>query len=88
MAFLNNKGQSISFDCSDLIEELKRDIEDFGEDLLVDVVTEKREGVTIYKDYNFAGDDGPPFDLRSSESVERMTATALLAFYEQENSIF
>lgn len=47
----------------------------------------KRERVTIYKDYNFAGDDGPPFDLRSSESVERMTAAALLALYEQENSI-
>ena len=88
MAFLNNKGQSISFDCSDLIEELKRDIEEFGEDLLVDVVTEKREGVTIYKDYNFASDDEPPFDLRSSERVERMTAAALLALYEQDNSIF
>lgn len=42
MAFLNNKGQSISFDCSDLIDELKQDIAEFGESLLVDVVTEKK----------------------------------------------
>lgn len=30
MAFINKNGQSISFECSELIEELKDDISEFG----------------------------------------------------------
>ncbi len=88
MAFVNSYGQSISFDCSDLIKELKQDIEEFGKDILVNVVTENRQGVTIYKDYTFADDSKSAFDLRPFERVECMTASALLAIYEQENNIF
>lgn len=32
MAFINKNGQSISFECSELIEELKDDISEFGGD--------------------------------------------------------
>lgn len=88
MSFVNRLGQSISFDCSELIEELRVDIAEFGGDKLLEVVTEEREGVTIYKDYNFVSDDeSPAFKLSKAEKLQRMTASALLLLYEQENSI-
>lgn len=88
MAFINNSGQSIRFDCSELIEELKADITEFGGDMIVEVVTEEREGVTIYKDYNFIDDDeNTAFKLSEMEKLKRMTASALMLIYEQENSI-
>lgn len=89
MAFINDLGQSISFDCSDLIAELKEDIAEFGGDEILEVVTEEREGVTIYKDYNFVDDDEKTaFKLSKNEKLQRMTASGLLLLYEQENSIF
>lgn len=89
MAFVNNLGQSISFDCSELIQELKADIAEFGGYMLVEVVTEERQGVIIYKDYNFINDGGAEhaFKLSDGEKLQRMTASALLLLYEQENSI-
>lgn len=56
MAFLNENNRRISYDCGDLIEELREDIAEFGGDLIVEVVTEAREGVLLYKDYNFIDD--------------------------------
>lgn len=88
MAFLNKNGRHISFDCDDLIEELREDIAEFGGDLMLKVVTEEREGVLLYKEYNFIDKDTETaFKLRSGESVQRMTATALLELYKLENSI-
>lgn len=88
MAFVNKFGQSVSFDCSELIEELKADIDEFGGDKVLEVVTEEREGVVIYKDYNFIGDDkGVSSKLSKNEKLQKMTASALLLLYEQENSI-
>lgn len=89
MAFTSALGKSISFDCSALIEELKEDIAEFGGDLIVEVVTEEKEGVTIYKDYNFIDDDKKTsFKLSDSEKIQRMNASDLLILYEKENSIF
>jgi hypothetical protein len=42
MAFLNKGGKRISYECGDLIEELRGDIEEFGGDLIIEVVTEER----------------------------------------------
>ncbi len=71
------------------INELQEDIEEFGGDLLLDVVTEVKEGVTIYKDYNFIdGDNATKFILSDNEELQRMTASALLLLYQKENSIF
>lgn len=89
MAFVNNMGMKISYDCTELIEELKEDIAEFGGDKILEVVTEEREGVTIYKDYNFIMDDpDAEFKLNPGEKMQRMTASALLMLYEKENSIF
>ena len=89
MAFINDMGMKISYDCSELIEELKEDIAEFGGDTIIEVVTEEREGVTIYKDYNFIKDDeDTEFKLNPEEKMQRMTASALMILYEIENSIF
>lgn len=88
MAFRNALGMAISYDCEELIEELRADIAEFGGDKILEVVTEEREGVTIYKDYNFIDDDeSTDFKLSKTEKMQRMTASALLLLYEQENSI-
>lgn len=88
MAFTNDLGQSISYNCSSLIMELKADIAEFGGDLIVEVVAEQRQGVTIYKDYNFIEDDqNTSLNLSKNERLQKITASALLILYEQENSI-
>lgn len=88
MAFLNKNGRHISFDCDGLIEELREDIAEFGGDLMLEVVTEEREGVLLYKEYNFIDKNTETaFKLQPGESVQRMTATALLELYKLENSI-
>ena len=89
MAFLNKDGNRISYDCGDLIEELSDDISEFGGDLIIEVVTEEREGVVLYKDYNLIENSTETaFKLHQGESVQRLTATALLELYKLENSIF
>lgn len=89
MAFINKYGVKVSYNCQELINELQEDIEEFGGDLLLDVVTEVKEGVTIYKDYNFIdGDNATKFILSDNEELQRMTASALLLLYQKENSIF
>lgn len=88
MAFINNLGMAISFDCSDLIEELKEDIDEFGGDLTLEVVTEEKEGVTIYKDYHFIGDDiDEKASLSKGERIQKITAIDLLMLYERENDV-
>ncbi|MCM1221741.1 MAG: hypothetical protein NC548_45445 [Lachnospiraceae bacterium] len=88
MAFLNSEGRRISYDCEDLIEELEQDIMEFGGDLLLEVVTEERQGVTIYKDYNFIeNDEKSAFILSGNEKMKKITASALLILYKKENEI-
>lgn len=59
MAFINKNGQSISFECSELIEELKDDISEFGGGRIVAVWCREYQGVTIYTNYDFVTDDKP-----------------------------
>lgn len=87
MAFVNKLGQSISFECSELIDDLKEDISRFGGDLVVEVVTEEREDVTIYKDYTCNDDKNAACELAETEKTKKLTASALLILYEQQNSI-
>lgn len=44
MAFINSNGERISYDCSDLIEELSDDIEEFGGDTIVNVWCREDQG--------------------------------------------
>lgn len=88
MAFMNKAGIKISYDCQSLIDELKQDIVEFGSHLILDVVVQDVEGVTIYKDYNFIENDpATEFTLEPGERVVKMTAATLLMMYEKENEL-
>lgn len=88
MALMNKYGENISYDCTELIEELKADIKKYGGERIVEVITEERAGVKIYKDYKLKKDEtNIVHALSSNEKVEKVTATALLTMYEMENSI-
>ena len=86
---MNKAGIKISYDCQSLIDELKQDIEEFGSHLILDVVVQDVEGVTIYKDYNFIENDPvTEFTLEPGERIVKMTAATLLMMYEKENELF
>lgn len=88
MAFMNKAGIKISYDCRNLIDELKQDIEEFGSHLILDVVVQDVEGITIYKDYNFIENDpATEFTLEPGERIVKMTAATLLMMYEKENEL-
>ena len=83
MAFVNDEGISISFECSELIEQLKQDINAFGGEKIVIVKCKEQMGVEIYTDYSLEKD----IKLKDGEYLKSMTMTALLIVFEQENSI-
>lgn len=96
MAIQNKDGIYISYACTELIEELENDLREFGdENEEVYVVTEYRNGVKLYKDYNFMVDPEDESDilghgfenLSQNESVEIITMSALLDKYKQQNSV-
>ena len=85
---MNKAGIKISYDCQSLIDELKQDIEEFGSHLILDVVVQDVDGVTIYKDYNFIENDpATKFTLEPGERIVKMTAATLLMMYEKENEL-
>ena len=96
MAIQNKDGIYISYACAELIEELENDLREFGDgNEEIYVVTEYRNGVKLYKDYNFMVDpeDEPDVlghgfeNLSQNESVEIITMSALLDKYKQQNSV-
>lgn len=88
MAFVNN-GESISFECSDLIEELKCDIAEFGGDKVVAVWCKESRGVILYTNYDFIEPDQPldKTEFKDGEFLKKMTMSALLIVLEKQNSI-
>lgn len=84
-----NNNISVSFECTELIKELRQDIADFGENLIVEVIVTQLYGTTIYKDYNFISDDeNTKFELKQNEKLVKMPAVELLKLYEKENRLF
>lgn len=75
----------ISYECTELIEELKEDIREFGGDLLIEAVERDYSGVPVYVDYFI--DDFKETDLLPNERTVRMTATALLKILEEQNQV-
>lgn len=90
MAFINANGQSISYECSDLIEELKEDIAEFGGNTVVAVWCMDSQGVILYTNYDFITEDKPlnENELRPGELIKKMTMSALLVLLEKQNEIF
>ena len=89
MAFTNKQGIKISFDCSELIGELKEDIAEFGGDKIVAVWCKDNPGVTIYTNYDFIDKDQPitENELQDDEYIRKMTMNALLILLEKQNEI-
>lgn len=89
MAFVNADGFKISYECSELIEELKQDITEFGGDRIVIVWCKDYEGVIIYTNYDFIDKDYPinESELEDGEFLKQMTMSALLTVLEKQNEI-
>ena len=89
MSFINSEGKNISYECSDLIEELKEDITEFGGDKIVAVWCKDVSGVTIYTNYDFIEEDQPitESELCEGEYIKQMTMTTLLILLEKQNEI-
>lgn len=89
MGFVNAKGCHVSYDCSELIEELKKDIVEFGGDKVVNVWCMIRQGVELYVNYDFICKDMPinKEEIREDEYIKPMTMFTLLMLLEQQNSI-
>lgn len=89
MAFYNSKGVAISYECSELIEELKADIAEFDGDTIVAVWCKDKSGVTIYTNYDFIDKEDPikETELKEDEYIKQMTMSALLILFEKQNEI-
>ena len=89
MAFVNKNGKKISYECSELISELKQDILEFGGDKIVAVWCKEYEGVTLYTNYDFIDEEMPldASELQDGEYINRMSMSALLILMEQQNEI-
>ena len=96
MAFINEQGIKISFECSELIDELKTDILEFGGDTVVAVWCKDNSGVTLYVNYDtlyvnydFINEEQPitEKEVDKDEYIEKMTMSALLILLEKQNEI-
>lgn len=89
MAFYNSQGIGISYECEELIEELKVDIAEFGGDTIVAVWCKDNSGVTIYTNYDFIEGEEPikKTELKDDEYIQKMTMSALLILLEKQNEI-
>lgn len=90
MAFVNDEGKSISFECEELITDLKSDIQEFGAEKEVNVWCRKESGVTIYTNYDFIDEENPlkEDELEPWEFIKVMQMGDLLNLLEQQNAVF
>lgn len=90
MAFINENGKKISYECSGLIEELKQDIQEFGGETVVAVWCKEYEGVTLHTNYDFIQEEAPidKYEVKDGEYLKQMTMSALLIVLEKQNEIF
>lgn len=92
MAIENENGELISYQCSDLIEEIKRDIAEFGGDTVVKVICKEYKGVIVLVNYDFILNNSfiekvLDSTLDDGEFSRTMTMTAALTMMEQQNSL-
>ena len=79
----------IGFECSELINELKEDIAEFGDNEEIAVWCKDYDGATIYTNYDFINPESPiePSELKNNEYIKLMTMGELLPLLEKQNSI-
>ena len=79
----------IGFECSELINELKEDIAEFGDNEEIAVWCKDYDGATIYTNYDFINPESPiePSELKNDEYIKLMTMGELLPLLEKQSSI-
>ena len=79
----------IGFEYSELINELKEDIAEFGDNEEIAVWCKDYDGATIYTNYDFINPESPiePSELKNDEYIKLMTMGELLPLLEKQNSI-
>ena len=77
----------IGFECSELINELKEDISEFGDNEEIAVWCKDYKGTTIYTNYDFTGSNIEPEELKKDEYIKIMTMGELLPLLDKQNSI-
>ena len=78
----------ISYECSDLIEELKEDILEFG-DIDMYAFFDKIQGYTFLTNYDFIVDEKPlrADELKDDTIVKIMKASEILKILEEQDRI-
>lgn len=78
----------ISYDCEELIEELKNDIEEFG-DIEMYAFIEKINGRAVLTNYDFIEKEMPlkSEELEDDTVVQIMKASEILKILEEQNRI-
>jgi hypothetical protein len=89
MSFINENKENISYECSELIEELKQDIAEFGSSKIVAVWCKEIQGITVYTNYDYITENQAidESELESGEYLKEMTMGALLTALEAQNTI-
>lgn len=82
MAIEGHNGARISFDSNDLINELKLDLEEFG-DIKMAAFYEFHNGAKIYTDYQFIEDRN-----KFEGQTDTVLSSYLLKYFEKQNSTF
>lgn len=89
MAILDNDGLKISYASDELIDELERDIKEFGTEHLVMVWVKNINGAKIITNYDFITDEMPfcEKELLEDERLEKLTMGNLLMYLKKQNEI-
>lgn len=78
----------MSYECSELIEELKKDIKEFG-DINMYAFFETVQSYTFLTNYDFIEEESPlkSEELRDDTVVKIMKASEILKILEEQNKI-
>lgn len=80
----------ISYECEEIIKELKKDIAEFG-DIEMYAIFKKIQGYTFLTDYNFIDpnreEEYLKEDLKEAEAIQIMKASKILEILEEQNEI-
>lgn len=87
MAILNDMGQQVSFECTELIEDVRGDIQHLRRTKKVSVACRIKAGVKIVFDYAIDKDEEKRIQLADDEWMEAMTLGQLLAYAIRQNRL-
>lgn len=87
MAILNDMGQQVSFECTELIEDVREDIQRMRRTKKVSVACRVKAGVKVVFDYALDKEEEKRIQLTEDEWMESMTLGQLLAYAIRQNRL-